>query len=436
MSAVEQTTRLNVLDELYLHLDREEEPWSVHLEIRVEGTVDRGRLESAVRAAAARHPIIRARLRDSRLTDVRYHWEIAAELEDIDLEEVECASGEELSRARERLLSRVPALDRPGPFALLLAHRPGGDVIVLNLHHAAGDGLSALRFMGSIARAYGGEDDPLPAVDPIAVRDVGAMSAPGSLSERLNRGRATVDYLTRGINTPTRIAARGQSGTPGYGFALSSFEPEEVQRLSALRSDGATVNDVLLGGLALAVRRWNERHGVSDADTIYLMMPINLRPPEWRYEIVGNFASYVSVRINSRDQTTIEQAVKAAAGSTRRIKDGAVAGLIVELFNAPTILPTGLKQRMQSLIPLTGNVVVDTAVLSNLGRVVEVPTLGDAGAVSELWFSPPGRMPLGASMGAATLSGRLFVTLRYRHALFGQGAASEFLATFKDGLLG
>jgi hypothetical protein len=52
MSAVEQTTRLNVLDELYLHLDREEEPWSVHLEIRVEGTVDRGRLESAVRVAA------------------------------------------------------------------------------------------------------------------------------------------------------------------------------------------------------------------------------------------------------------------------------------------------------------------------------------------------------------------------------------------------
>jgi hypothetical protein len=88
---------------------------------------------------------------------------------------------------------------------------------------------------------------------------------------------------------------------------------------------------------------------------------------------------------------------------------------------------------MQSLIPLTGNVIVDTAVLSNLGRVVDVPTLGDAGAVRELWFSPPGRMPLGASMGAATLSGRLFMTLRYRHALFDQGAASEFLATFKEG---
>ena len=28
------TTPLNVLDELYLHLDREDKPWSVHAEIR------------------------------------------------------------------------------------------------------------------------------------------------------------------------------------------------------------------------------------------------------------------------------------------------------------------------------------------------------------------------------------------------------------------
>ena len=56
------TAPLNVLDELYLHLNRPEEPWSVHLEIRVEGHIDRLRLEQAVRAAAGRHPLLRARL--------------------------------------------------------------------------------------------------------------------------------------------------------------------------------------------------------------------------------------------------------------------------------------------------------------------------------------------------------------------------------------
>jgi len=112
-----------------------------------------------------------------------------------------------------------------------------------------------------------------------------------------------------------------------------------------------------------------------------------------------------------------------------------VAGLIVELFSAPTLLPTGLKQRMQTLIPLTGNVVVDTAVLSNLGRVDDAPVLGDAGAVRELYFSPPGRMPMGASLGAATLDGRLFLTLRYRHPLFDRPAAEEFVQLLRQVLL-
>jgi NRPS condensation-like uncharacterized protein len=74
-------------------------------------------------------------------------------------------------------------------------------------------------------------------------------------------------------------------------------------------------------------------------------------------------------------------------------------------------------------------------VLSNLGRIDSVPHLGDAGSVRELWFSPPGRMPLGASLGVATLDGRMFITLRYRHALFHAAAAEHFLAGFKRELL-
>jgi hypothetical protein len=33
---MQKTIRLNLLDERYLHLDREDEPWSVNVEIRVE----------------------------------------------------------------------------------------------------------------------------------------------------------------------------------------------------------------------------------------------------------------------------------------------------------------------------------------------------------------------------------------------------------------
>ena len=427
------TTPLNVLDELYLHLDREEEPWTVHVEIRVDGRIEFAALEAAVREAAARHPIARAELAPSRGIDLHYEWLIVEQLGDIDLREVTCRDTGELDRSRERLLNTAPSLDRPGPFSLLLAHTADGDVIVLNLHHAAGDGLSALRLLGSIARAYAREDDPVAPVDPLKVRDVAALAAPDSVKERLERGRAGLDYLARGVATPTRIAPVGSGDRRGYGFGFLTFDSAEMEEIVALRQDGATVNDVLLGGLATTVNRWNEQHGASGG-TIYLMMPINLRPAAWRHEIVGNFASYVSVRIDSGHQTTLEAAIQAAAASTQRIKDGGIAGLIIDLFGAPTLLPTAIKRRMQDLLPLTGNVLVDTAVLSNLGRIDNVPHLGNAGTVRELWFSPPGRMPLGASFGAATLDGRLLITLRYRHALLDATAADQFLTAFKETL--
>jgi len=40
-------------------------------------------------------------------------------------------------------------------------------------------------------------------------------------------------------------------------------------------------------------------------------------------------------------------------------------------------------------------------------------------------------MPLGASLGVVTLNGRMFITLRYRQALFDAAAATSFLAGFE-----
>jgi hypothetical protein len=98
-------------------------------------------------------------------------------------------------------------------------------------------------------------------------------------------------------------------------------------------------------------------------------------------------------------------------------------------------LPVGVKRRLPDLIPLTGNIVVDTASLSNLGALGALPSLGeDAGPVEAVWFSPPNRMPLGASFGAVTLDGRLHLALRYRHAQFDSAAAGAFVRTYREAL--
>src|SRR3954447_23285831 len=99
-----QSARLNILDELYLHFDRADEPFSVHMEVQAEGRIDADRLRHAIADAARSHPIARARMRDFRETDRRYHWEVGDELGTVPLEVVDRDPAGE----RARLLSFTP----------------------------------------------------------------------------------------------------------------------------------------------------------------------------------------------------------------------------------------------------------------------------------------------------------------------------------------
>lgn len=425
------TAQLNILDELYMHLDREDEPWSVHIEVWVEESLDPEKLLEAVRQAAELHPIARARLGESSGTDFSYEWVIEDELADPPVTVVDTRDDAALDQARQALMGHSPALDRVGPFEIVLARRPKGegDVLLLNLHHAAGDGLGALRLIASILRAYRGDDDPHPDVDPLKVRDVTDLIGAEGIGDRVKRIRALAEHVARFASRPIRIEpAGGDDDAPAYGFATLRLGPDEIAKVMERRVGDATANDVLVAALGVTARRWNEQHGGSTGRAA-LMMPVNLRPEEWRFDVIANFASYVTVHLGEDDQNDMATAVAAVAEHTQKIKDDGIPGLIVDLLAFPTALPTGVKQRLQELIPLTGNVVVDTAVLSNLGKLDELP------GVTRVGFSPPGRMPLGASFGVATLGDQMWVTLRYRHALFDAESAAKFLGLYERVLL-
>ena len=88
-------------------------------------------------------------------------------------------------------------------------------------------------------------------------------------------------------------------------------------------------------------------------------------------------------------------------------------------------------------MPVTGDRLVDTAMLSNLGSMDEPPTFGPGvGATVEAWFSPPARMPLGLTVGAVTVGGRLHLSFRYRRRLFDAHAAGRFADRFVAELTG
>ncbi|MEA2844534.1 MAG: hypothetical protein QOJ69_2205, partial [Actinomycetota bacterium] len=75
----------------------------------------------------------------------------------------------------------------------------------------------------------------------------------------------------------------------------------------------------------------------------------------------------------------------------------------------------------------SGDRLVDTALLSNLGKIDEPPSFGpDVGDTTEMWFSAPCRMPLGLSIGTVTTAGRMHVAYRYRHPQFDAEGVARF----------
>src|SRR5919199_1042734 len=82
------------LDEASYLLDSVAEPWSVHLEVRLSGTVDEDRLRHALGMALARYPRARARAIISRRWPGRYEWEITPISQVDPLEVVVCFDDE------------------------------------------------------------------------------------------------------------------------------------------------------------------------------------------------------------------------------------------------------------------------------------------------------------------------------------------------------
>jgi NRPS condensation-like uncharacterized protein len=425
---------LSLLDELYLNLDRDKEPWTVHYELRLGMQLDADRLSAAIATAADSHPLARSRLAAWRFQDHGYDWEIADRLDEVPLTIAVCRDEAALEQERERLFCRSPSLATAPPFEIVLARCADGDSVMLNLHHAAGDGISAARLLLSITRAYAGVDDPVPLLDPLAVHDVREVAAARSAAERSARRRAVVRASWRPVVPPARVARDGGDDRPAYGFESFALSPDESRSLFARHPKCTTVNDVLLAALAVAIGRWNAEHARS-AGPIALSMPVNLRPPEWQHEIFANFASWVTVWVRPGRGEDLDSVVSRVAERTRAIKRDRLGGMAVDLLAISGRLMIAAKRWIQHMKPFTGTAVVDTATLSNLGTLEPLPALFD-GAEVAAWFSPPSQMPLGVGVGAVTLRDRLYLTMRYRHAQFDRAAARRFAELYRDVLAG
>lgn len=427
------TTRFafSVTDELFLHLESAEEPFSLQLEVRFSGRVDEPQLEAAAYAAMQQHPMAAVRQTPKRSGDHEYQWEIVERPDEDPVLSVDCADDAAIQVARETFYSRRLLLEAAPPFRLMIARHADGDWLFLKMSHAVTDSFGAYRFLQSVLRHYAGVSDTQPEdMKVLAARDLSREFGARSLTERLKRAGSLLGYLAESVQLPTRIATHfGEKGA-GVAFVSHTFSAAETDALGKLRKGSATINDVLAAVLHLTIERWNQSRNES-AGRITLMNAINFRPITWRNEGVGNFSLWVNVATRDIERRTYERTLTAVTEQTRKLKSKETAGLLVDLLDMTQLLPNNLRKALTRLMPLTGNFVVDTAVLNNLGRVPDLPDpAGKTGRIKAIRFSPPTHMPMGVAVGAVTLRGKLTLTFRYRRAQFDRHAAEAFRDTF------
>jgi hypothetical protein len=380
---------------------------AVRLKARVTGSIDEARLRDAVRASLGD----RASQRDP-------------------LEVVDCSSDAELEDARHRLHSTTAPLSSP-PLQACLAHHPAGDVLMLNLNHAATDGPGALRVLRCIAANYAG-DAGRHEVDFLAVSDlpVGPSStAVSALTRWRMRGVQLLrDLLTRPASiAPDAGAQRSGRGSHQFSVSADDLRPQADAPPPWGRSD------VLIAALHLAIGEWNLQHG-TPCRRISVLTQADLRPPEFDHGTIANLSVTARMSTGRRDRATPAAAMTAIAAQAARNTSTRTGIALVAALERAGLLALWAKQSIVVLQPLSSNDGVDSSMLCNLGSL-EPPSFGpEAGEVVELWFSAPARSSSMLCIGAVTIGGRLHLTLRYPQRLFDAPAAERFAACYLDAL--
>ncbi len=387
-------------------LGPETSAWSLQLEARVSGSLDEPRLRKALVEALSRQPATHDPLRV-----------------------VDCPDDTSLGRVRAQLYGAPVAVTESPPLRAQLARHPGGDVLMLNVNHAASDGFGALTVLRSIAEAYAGEDDCGLRPDFLAVRDLPVRPASDSVPLWMGWYRTDMERLRDVLTRPAQLAPDEAGDAPGYGFHLVRLSAEETRRVVDVDRPGTT-RDVLLAALHLTIGHWNREHGAPGRQ-IGALVAINLRPSEWPEENVGNFSVTARVSTNQRQRAGCSSALRAIKAQTARNKRTRTGIALLAALDRSGLLALWAKQSLVVLQPLARNRLVDTAMLAHLGRL-EPPSFGaDAGETVEVWFSAPARGPLSLCIGTATVSGRLHLSFRYPHRLFSADAARRFADSYR-----
>ncbi|HLL35629.1 MAG TPA: condensation protein [Streptomyces sp.] len=406
-----------VVDEITRHCVRDEEPETVHIEVRLPGPVDPDRLRKAFGEALRRHPRVLMREAPGPWYRRRYEWELT-DGPDGEVVTFPGAGPDAVRDARTRALTQAPPLTLAPPVRLEAIPEAGGTVLLLTLNHTALDGPACLRVLATAAELYGGRDNS-PAAPP-PVRPAEPARVPADTPSPWPR--------------PARVA----QGTPDPAHGNGNGNGMLVAELPVPhrpKSAPYTVNDQLMVATALTLAHWNREHGARPRP-LRITMPVDDRPRDHTMPI-GNGTRLVEVPFSHAEladpgATDTVALLHRTATRTRALKSlpRPQLGHGASLLTAP-VAPVAWRAAVTRGLRRAASPWTSTTLLSNIGRIPYPLDFGaEAGRARAVWFSAPARMPRGLTVTTASTAGRLHLALRWSRALLGDADGARLRDLF------
>jgi hypothetical protein len=333
--------------------------------------------------------------------------------------------------------------------------RADGADLVFHFHHAFTDGVGGIEFLGDFFAAYSqlvagrGTPEPVRPLDPLALlRRRVSRSASAALPRRLAHGaKLGAQFASALAFRPSAMAgdpehvAQGGKEDPGALFRLPEVRLDSEQvaaiRERAHKAD-ASVNDVLLAEVFLALRRWNSDNG--GGKRFRLGVPMNLRTAEQAGVPAANVVGFKPLDRVVDGSSDFDELLAGVRKDTAVIKQLRQPSWLDEwitiLASAPPLLDGLLK------LPTA----LYTGILSNLGSPADYTwshlpqedgkvLVGDA-RLEGVGFAPPIRPRSALSLGITTYGGQLSITGKTCPFTVGTAGLERFLALLGDQLRG
>jgi hypothetical protein len=354
---------LNAAELLMLAQDLPGLPSTFVVQLEFRGQIDRRSFEVAIAEALDRHPLLRAVIQPGKggmpcwtaATDQRPLLDWA-----VDSVPMNCPAGEAIDLSRE--------------IGLRIWVRQGAEraLVLLQFHHACSDGTGAYRFIGDLLACYTAQTDSTGTAPPLAPvrlpllrrradRLLGAPFSPRT-SWPAGLAESCRILVNRPLPLTLPMGRRANDCTDRFpGFLSMSLDRTEHQCLrKAAGERGASLNDLLLRDLFLALNDWNKQQGLRRrAQPLRIMMPVDLRDVEDREMPAANLTSYAFLNRNARKWGSPDELLMSIRAETELFKSHQSGQRFMH------IIDRALRRRWLLPFILSRNICLATAVLSN-----------------------------------------------------------------------